>query len=192
MYEAKEERFRSEGDTPAFLHVINTGLQSAEHPSYGGWGGRFALAHNVWKSVDQEGSSPHSILRWAKDFQNDWAARADWCVADFEEANHPPHVVLGHGDRLSTRSGEQVVLDARSSTDPDGDELRFTWWHYVEASTYNKPIDIEGSHKAVAALTIPDDATGDSIHMICSVTDAGKPPLTRYARVIIETRDASS
>ncbi|WP_338000678.1 hypothetical protein [Bremerella sp. P1] len=26
---------------------------------------------------------------------------------------------------------------------------------------------------------------GDEIHMICEVTDAGAPPLTRYQRVVI-------
>jgi len=30
-----------EGDTPAFLNLINNGLNNAEHPEYGGWGGRY-------------------------------------------------------------------------------------------------------------------------------------------------------
>jgi hypothetical protein len=32
-----------EGDTPAFLSLINNGLNDAEHPNYGGWGGRYEL-----------------------------------------------------------------------------------------------------------------------------------------------------
>jgi hypothetical protein len=30
-----------EGDTPAFLGLINNGLNDPEHPNYGGWGGRY-------------------------------------------------------------------------------------------------------------------------------------------------------
>ena len=30
-----------EGDTPAFLGLINNGLNDPEHPDYGGWGGRY-------------------------------------------------------------------------------------------------------------------------------------------------------
>jgi len=33
--------FISEGDSPSFFYILNTGLRSAENPSYGGWGGRF-------------------------------------------------------------------------------------------------------------------------------------------------------
>lgn len=32
-----------EGDTPAFLNLINNGLNDPEHPNYGGWGGRYEL-----------------------------------------------------------------------------------------------------------------------------------------------------
>jgi hypothetical protein len=30
-----------EGDTPAFLNLIDNGLNNPEHPNYGGWGGRY-------------------------------------------------------------------------------------------------------------------------------------------------------
>ena len=33
--------FRSEGDSPAFLHTIVTGLRNMESPNWGGWGGRY-------------------------------------------------------------------------------------------------------------------------------------------------------
>ena len=189
LYEAKEGRFRSEGDTPAFLHVINTGLRSDEQPSYGGWGGRFAFAGNVWKSVDKEGSSPHSILRWAEHFQNDWAARADWCVTDYGEANHPPRVALAHSDNLEARPGEQVGLDADNSNDPDGDELAFRWWVFAEAGTHQGPIVIEDAGQARATLAVPGTASpGETLHVICTVTDSGEPPLARYARVIVRVR----
>ena len=35
--------FRSEGDSPAFLHTIPNGLRSLESPNWGGWGGRSVI-----------------------------------------------------------------------------------------------------------------------------------------------------
>jgi hypothetical protein len=44
-----EDDFRSEGDSPAFLHTIVTGLRSMESPDWGGWGGRYVLVReNTW------------------------------------------------------------------------------------------------------------------------------------------------
>ncbi len=187
MYEDSDGRFRSEGDTPAFLHVIDTGLRSHEHPSYGGWGGRFHKKKNgVWESVDVRGSGEHSILRWAIDFQNDWASRADWCVADYGDANHPPQVRLDHGTDLECKAGQKIALDASTSTDPDDDALSFHWWQFTEAGTSDQIATIESPIEAITRMTVPDSAKpGDTIHIVCTVTDAGTPPLTRYARVVL-------
>ncbi len=41
--------FRSEGDSPAFLHVIPTGLRNRDSPDWGGWGGRYVnVRENTW------------------------------------------------------------------------------------------------------------------------------------------------
>lgn len=189
MYETNEGRFRSEGDTPSFFHTINTGLRSDEHPTYGGWGGRFVATDGLWKTQDVRNVWPHSILRWAKDFQNDWAARADWCVKSYEDANHAPDVVLAHGNTIEVAAGERGAVDASPSTDPDGDDLKFHWWIYNEAGTYAKPVDLESTNGAQASLIVPGDGEHDeSIHVICSVSDSGTPPLTRYARVVLTVK----
>ncbi len=190
MYEAKDGRFRSEGDSPAFLHVINTGLRSDEHPAYGGWGGRFAFSSNVWKSVDKEGVSPHSILRWAPAFQNDWAARADWCVKPFGESNHAPHVNITPRTDIVARPSERISLSAEASTDPDGDRLAYRWWMFSEAGSYGGAVTMEDAEKPITTFSVPNDAAaGDTLHVICSVTDSGNPPLTRYARTIISVHE---
>lgn len=190
MYESNKGSFRSEGDTPAFLHVINTGLRSQEHPTYGGWGGRFHRKDNVWESVDVRGEPGHSILQWARDFQNDWAARADWGVKDFDDANHPPRVALSHGYELVARPGEELELNASETTDPDGDALSFLWWHFAAAGTYSGDVVIDAADASTATLTVSGDAKpGDTLHIICTVTDAGDPPLTRYARVVVTVRE---
>lgn len=126
------------------------------------------------------------IWRWLKEVQHDFAARADWCVKDFAAANHPPVVRLKRTPRnINAKPGKRIKLDASATSDPDGDELLFKWWHYREAGTYTgKPLPISATAKT--CVTIPEDAhSGETIHMICEVTDSGTPTLTRYERVII-------
>lgn len=186
LYEHKEGRFRSEGDSPAFLHVINAGLRSDENPTYGGWGGRFLPPQDhLWRSVDGKQPGPHSIIRWAIDFQNDWAARADWCVKDFEQANHPPVVTLRHGQDITARPGETVTL-AADAMDPDGDALQFHWWQYREAGTSPAEVAVKDASTQQASFRVPGDIKpGETLHLVCTVTDSGSPPLNKYRRVIV-------
>jgi len=188
-YEADGRKgFRSEGDSPAFMHQIPVGLRSLEHPGYGGWGGRFARAartKNVWRGARDDGDLGKPIWRWAAAFQNDWAARADWCVKPPNEANHPPTVkVAGPLDRR-VQPADRVTLSADGSSDPDGDALTFRWWRYDDVDTSTSAIDIAGADKRSGASFVVPDEPGKTIHVILEVTDDGNPPLTRYARVIV-------
>jgi hypothetical protein len=129
------------------------------------------------------------IWRWSSAFQNDWAARADWCVKTFEEANHQPVVKLNHKLDLSAKPGSTIQLSAAGTYDPDGDELTFNWWFYKEASDYEEKIEIENSEDQDATIIVPIDAqNGETIHIICEITDDGIPSLTRYKRVVIEVK----
>ncbi|GAB3010879.1 DUF1593 domain-containing protein [Niabella terrae] len=127
------------------------------------------------------------IWRWLDVVQNEFAARADWCVMDFNSANHPPQVILKN-QQLNRKisKGNYIVLDASLSKDSDGDSLHYRWWQYVEAGTY-KGEAIEETTNAKVSISIPDKATsGTTIHMICEVSDNGPCALTRYQRVILE------
>jgi hypothetical protein len=44
-----------EGDTPSYLPLIPNGLNDAEHPNWGGWGGRFELYTPVMQDLDLTG-----------------------------------------------------------------------------------------------------------------------------------------
>ncbi len=127
------------------------------------------------------------IWRWLPAVQNDFAARADWCVKDYASANHPPVVRLRNTPpEIKAKAGARVKLDASATTDPDGDVLSFRWWHYPEAGSYTGATLAE-SKVAKTTITIPKDAQpGETLHMICEVTDTGIPMLTRYQRVIIK------
>ncbi|MCL4703622.1 DUF1593 domain-containing protein [bacterium] len=127
-----------------------------------------------------------TLWRWRDDFQNDFAARMDWCTKSYEEANHPPVPVLGHSEQLIVKSGEGFGLDASGSTDPDGDNLSFLWFNYPEAGTYKKEIKIDGAENAHGAYVIaPKVEKNENAHFILKVTDKGKPQLSRYKRVIV-------
>lgn len=210
--------FLMEGDTPSFLGLVNNGLNAPGHPNWGGWGGRYEFytprmqkwfqepeTRPFWSNAIDEvfgsdgqwhtGNHP-TIWRWRSAYQNDFAARMDWCTRSYADANHPPVVKLGHPDRLEARRGEIVHLSASGTTDPDGDALSYEWFYYAEAGSFTtssgstgQPLSIIGFDQMEATFKVPDGrvmapGTG-TMHIILAVTDHGSPRLTRYRRVII-------
>jgi hypothetical protein len=108
-------------------------------------------------------------------------------VESYENANHQPVVKLAHANDLKAKPGEMVNLSAEGTVDPDGDKLKYRWWQYEEADTYKGTVRVKRANKNKANFEVPADAAkGDTIHIICEVTDKGKPALTRYQRVVIE------
>ena len=215
-----------EGDTPAFLSLIPNGLNTPEHPEWGGWGGRYELyqpdfikttkggsivtiapekraiwtntydnytpyvqneyGRNVRKDTTSFYDYKATLWRWRDDFQNDFAARMDWCTKPYSEANHPPVPVLSHDDEFSIKSGEPFMLDALESYDPDGDNLSFLWTYYPEAGSNNTDFSIGGAENVhLIHLMAPEVESTQTLHIILKVTDKGVPALSRYKRVII-------
>ena len=110
-------------------------------------------------------------------------------MKSYSEANHPPVVTLAHAPDLEVKPGDRVPLSGRGTADPDGDALTYQWWKYQEAGTYDGAVEIDNKDKQDASLTVPSDATeGETIHVVCEVTDAGTPQLTRYQRVIMTVK----
>jgi hypothetical protein len=127
------------------------------------------------------------MWRWFDAIQNDFASRADWCVKSFDEANHPPVVVLGHAADLKAQPGATIKLSAQGTSDPDGDNLSYHWWQYTEADTFSGTIEIRNENQQDALFTVPENASkGETIHVICEVNDDGMPRLTRYQRIVVE------
>lgn len=210
--------FRSEGDSPAFFHMIETGLRNLNHPDWGGWGGRYVkVRDNTWLDPVTEtgyqypegrwfGNSAwgrerlkkeipndkeltqylEPLWRWTTALQNDFAARANWCVASFTSANHPP-VVKVNGLNRKVQPGTVIMLSAKGSKDPDGNKLSYSWWQYTDAGTSKEQIVIRSDKKQDTWITIPSSAEkGKTIHLICEVNDNGSPKLTRYQRVVLQ------
>ncbi|RRB05042.1 DUF1593 domain-containing protein [Larkinella rosea] len=195
-YGLSQYDFISEGDSPAFFYLIDVGLRSMEDVAYGGWGGRMVKSPtNPYRWEDgktvtdynpytQKADAAYPQTRWIPVLQSDFAARADWCVKPYNEANHPPVVKLNHAPNLRVKPGQNVTLSG-SATDPDGDALSYRWWQYEEVGSYSGKVAIQNGNQAKSAFTVPKDAkSGNKIHLILEVTDAKAPRLTRYQRVI--------
>lgn len=208
-----------EGDTPSFLGLINNGLNAPERPDWGGWGGRYEFytprpqkwhlypeTRPFWSDADDEvlgvdgrwhDDNHATIWRWREAYQNDFAARMDWTIKPYTEANHPPVVKLGHPAALTAKRGARVDLSAEGTTDPDGDAVSYSWFYYHEAGTFpvsdarsGQPLQIKNHDQPRAWFTVPTGrvmapGTG-TMHIILAVTDHGTPRLTRYARVMVE------
>ena len=165
--------FISEGDSPAFLYALDNGLRSYEHPSYGGWGGRFFKVpgtRNVWRDTDKG-----SYQRWTEYVLRDMMMRLVWCATpDYDKCNHPPHIEIDGGLNRTVHSGEQVTLQAIVTDDNfiDADlqwshrravqeqkgttrekfvsqvlsrpqSMEAVWWQFAEAGTCKASIDLQ-------------------------------------------------
>ncbi len=129
-----------------------------------------------------------TLWRWRDDFQNDFAARMDWTVKPYAEANHPPVIVLDQPNEITVRSGESFQLSAHA-TDPDGDSVSYYWLQYPEAGTYKDTMKITYMENADRAdMVAPKVDKPETIHYILRVTDKGKPALSRYQRVIVTVK----
>lgn len=183
-----------EGDSPSFLAFLPFGLSNPDHPEWGGWGGRYrrderGVFRNEADLVNGQYDVKASVWRWRKDIQNEFAARMEWCVKSYAEANHPPTAVLNgapgvNAVHISTQPGETVTLSSSGSSDPDGDQLHSHWTVYPEAGTYPQSLSLDTDGDS-ATLRVPQDAAGHTIHVILSVRDAGSPQLTRHRRAVI-------
>jgi len=198
-----------EGDTPSFLGLVNNGLGWQISPGYGGWGGRYVLYKNygekrpIWTNnadsrdtvLASDGRSYTSdqatVWRWREHFQNDFAARMDWCLSpDRSTANHNPLALL-NGDnsknvlQLKVLGGGQLVLSAEGSTDPDGNKLRMSWYQYREAGTLATTVELLDANSERCRLVAPVVKKPETLHIILEVRDNGSPNLIAYRRAVV-------
>ena len=199
-----------EGDTPSFLGLIDRGLGWDVSPAFGGWGGRYALFQSagetrpIWTDIAAtcdrvevepnrfDSSNQATIWRWREHFQNDFAARMEWCLADdFAKANHNPHPAF-NGDRstgvvmISARAGSTVKLSALGTDAGDpGQNVKVTWWIYREAGTLEGATVTQASG-LTTEVVLPNVAKPGTVHVILQAEDDGTPRLFADRRIVIE------
>ena len=197
--------FLSEGDSPTFFMLLDTGLRTLEDITNGGFSGRYAKADkknskgqevNYWSPVKdtyvkEDGSTMkvESSWKYIDDIQNDFAARADWCITnDYAKANHAPKVSVTEGTDIKASAGETLKLHA-IATDPDDDYVTVSWSEYTDASTTETALTLKGAASDTISFKIPEDAkAGQKIHLIVQTQDDGEHTLTHYQQVIITIR----
>lgn len=190
-------KYGVEGDTPAFLHLMPTGLNNPDVPDQVGWGGYFEFgqcrdnathAYQNHKGRVRNTSSRYQTYFYQATFNN-FAARMDW--AKEGTGNRNPIVVINDDKSIhiltkKPQEGTKVLLDASKTYDLDEDELTFRWWVLSEAGSYSKDVNISNSESSIATIDVPSDSAGKSFHVICEVTDDGTHHLSSYRRIIFE------
>lgn len=187
--------FISEGDSPAYLHLFDVGLDNLNQPQWGGWGGRLVQSAdqpNRWEDGKEvldfnpftdKLDATYPQIRWIEAIQEDFAARADWSIMDFADANHPPVVVAVGSTRAKAKPGETLTLEVQTS-DPDGDQLGTKFWIYKEVGTYGGEAQLSATGNKVQ-VTLDASSAGE-LHVIAEVKDNGVHPMTRYVRFVVE------
>ena len=144
---------------------------------------------SVISGVDKKAykSIQATIWRWREEYQNDFAARIEWTVKEYNQTNHPPVPMLANGDLMTVKSGELFHLSANGTTDPDGDSMSYLWFQYPEAGTFKGYVNFSPYARNLYDLPVTAPVVDHevTIHFILKVTDKGSPPLTRYKRVIV-------
>lgn len=69
-----------EGDSPSFLYLISAlrGVSDAEKPNQPSWGGQFVQTDPSKNHWFDDSVGMQTVFRWRKDFQEEFAARAEW------------------------------------------------------------------------------------------------------------------
>ncbi len=200
-----------EGDTPAFLGLINNGLGWYVSPAYGGWGGRYELFQSyaeplkIWTSTVRTqdevklpggnvfASNQATIWRWRDAYQNDFAARMDWNISgDFKRANHNPVITLNgnKGKAIAHgrfKAGEKIHLSAKGTVDPDDDQLSYLWFVYKEVGELKPEFVFDPVSGPDMKFTMPSLDKGKEMHIILEVKDSGEPSLCAYRRIVLTT-----
>lgn len=199
-----------EGDTPTFLWLLQNGLNDRDHIEWGGWGGRYGrvctagYAGLLSDSIDRvlgSGGRVHvsnhaSIWRWRHAFQNDFAARMAWTVADSFSAVRQPPVVKVNGSagtsaiRVTAKGGEVLTFDASETADPDHlgttDHLVFQWYQYWDPSI---PHPLPTSFPEVGGLVVTPLCPSVTDDQFLNENDAGFTNIVISDRVKVEVPD---
>lgn len=186
-----------EGDTPSFLYLLPNGLNDPEDPSQAGWAGyhQYGICPDSITTAWTSWQEPtHSISigykqRFYKDELFNFISRMQW--ANDGKGNHNPVIIVNNHKGtspllLNVKAGDTIRLDASASYDPENSVLDFLWWQQPEIGTGEVIIDNQDS--SVTTIQIPSNASRQSLHLICEITEQGFLFLKAYKRIILNIK----
>ncbi len=186
-YKAETYDFIGEGDSNTYMPLFDFGLRGNENYAYPGVLGRlFTNGEEPKKSYDYQKGEEGSVNPFERAYQDDWAARAKWCINDYEHANHAPIVHVCSD--FVVEAGECVELDG-VVRDPDGDQVTTIWEHYPNFDHYSgeaHDLRVFEPWKLHTYFTVPKDAvSGDYFILILRAIDDAELPMTSYGTVVV-------
>jgi hypothetical protein len=194
-----KNKYGVEGDTPSYLQSLPNGLHNPSNLNEIGWAGYYVWDNTLDKKTQCYTNTTPAVMQISRKYEHyfypaifaNFAARMDW--AKEGKGNRNPIAIVNGKQGLDaiqvdTQSGKIVALDASKSYDPDGDALNYKWWVMPESGSYPGDVTVSDADKSQASLTLPADASGHTIHVICEVTDTGVHTLKAYRRVIITVK----
>jgi hypothetical protein len=102
------------------------------------------------------------------------------------QSSHPPKADAG--DNQIVTESDNVKLDARESSDQDGDELRYSW-ELVSPKNFQVRLDESNSAEPTFVSPALDDAT-DKLNLIFKLTvDDGKYQASDAVRIVVTPKD---
>ena len=183
--------FLAEGDSMTFIPLLDTGLRGADDPDFETLlGPMFREGERpsvgVGSPFERPAGNPNPFLRA---FQEEFAARAQWCTHGHASCNHAP-VIASVTPDLAAGAGELVAVHA-AAADPDGDALSARWCCDPHVSRYAGKRDLASWETSglSALFSVPRDAApSDRFVLRLTVRDDAERPLTRYAEVAVTVR----
>ena len=184
--------FMAEGDSMTYIPLLPFGLRGADDRGFDTVLGRMFLdghpdsdapAGFAAIGTPVEGN-PNPYLRA---YQEDFAARAQWCAHEPAACSHLARITEATGDRRA-EPGETAALTVIVS-DPDGRGFDTSWNVALGPTTYSGTQDLSLWQECDLAttFTVPADAQpGDRIVLTLTVRTRGERPTTRYAQLALE------
>lgn len=183
--------FMAEGDSMTYIPLLPAGLRGADDRGFDTLLGRMFLDGHpdvdaptgfAAIGIPIEGN-PNPYLRA---YQEDFAARAQWCAQPPAACSHPAQVTSVTPDRTVV-PGETVTLEA-TVADPDGRGFDASWDVALDPTSYvgRQDLSLWQECDLATTFTFPADARSDDrIVITLSVRTRAERPTTRYAQLAL-------
>lgn len=199
--------FLSEGDSPTYFCLMDWGFRTLEDFAYGGISGRYVkkieknskgealdyydVTTEGYLTEENELHEVESMWRYTAALQKDFAARCAWTDTEcYEDAEHPPIVVVEDGCDRTVCAGDAVTLRVyayvpSSLGAESGEAAGISWRFYPEAGSYSGIYPTLNVGENTVHFTVPSDALpGQTIHLIAEAIAPGHLSLRHFAQII--------